>query len=203
MYVARVLYPVRVLGPGDRIGIWFSGCEHGCKGCSNPELWHQKEQYKTSVDTIMKLVASVAREHKIDGFTLTGGDPFYQPEALRELIPRLKEYSDDILCYSGYEETVLREKYEDIIDKLAVLIDGKYIKERNNNAFLRGSDNQNIIVISEELMDKYDSYLKEGHNEIQNFKSKDSVISVGIHSREYNDDLDKILSAKGLIIKRE
>ena len=199
MYVARVLYPVRVLGPGDRIGIWFSGCEHGCKGCSNPELWHQEEQYKTSADIIMKLVASVAREHRIDGFTLTGGDPFYQPEALRELIPRLKEYNDDILCYSGYEESVLRENYEDIVNSIAVLIDGKYIEGRNTNVFLRGSDNQNIIIISEGLKEKYESYLRDGHNEIQNFKSKDSFISVGIHNREYDENLDKILLTKGLV----
>lgn len=39
MYIARILYPVKVLGPGERIGIWMDGCEHGCIGCSNPELW--------------------------------------------------------------------------------------------------------------------------------------------------------------------
>lgn len=36
MYVARILYPVEVLGPGKRVGIWFSGCPSKCKGCSNP-----------------------------------------------------------------------------------------------------------------------------------------------------------------------
>ena len=44
MYVARILYPVKVLGPGNRIGIWVSGCNHRCKGCSNPELWKQEER---------------------------------------------------------------------------------------------------------------------------------------------------------------
>lgn len=201
MYVARVLYPVRVLGPGERIGIWFSGCEHGCKGCSNPELWVQEERYNTTIDTVMKLIDTVSKEHQIDGFTLTGGDPFFQPEALRELLPRLKEYSTDILCYSGYTEAVLRERYGDIVEELAVLIDGPYMEERNNNVFLRGSDNQNIIIISDEYKERYESYISVGHNEIQNFKSKDSVISVGIHSREYNKDLSKILSEKGLVEK--
>lgn len=36
MYVAGILYPVEVFGPGKRIGIWFSGCLSKCKGCSNP-----------------------------------------------------------------------------------------------------------------------------------------------------------------------
>ena len=48
MYIARILYPVKVLGPGNRIGIWFNGCIHHCKGCSNPELWKTQERYKVS-----------------------------------------------------------------------------------------------------------------------------------------------------------
>ena len=76
----------------------------------------------------MKLVTSVAREHRIDGFTLTGGDPFYQPEALKELIPRLKEYSDDILCYSGYEEKILREREYCSLQDLLVLVRQKQLR---------------------------------------------------------------------------
>lgn len=199
MYIARLLFPVCVLGPGNRIGIWFSGCEHKCKGCSNPELWSKEEQYKTTADIVMNLIDAVAKDNKIDGFTLTGGDPFLQPDALKELLPRLQEYSRDILCYSGYEEIELREKYPDIVDNLAVLIDGKYIEERNNDSFLRGSDNQRIIIISEEFREKYNAYLMNGHNEIQNFKSKDSVISVGIHSSGYSKDLNQIMLNKGFI----
>ena len=43
MYVSRVLYPVNVLGIGNRVGIWTSICKHKCIGCSNPELWEAKE----------------------------------------------------------------------------------------------------------------------------------------------------------------
>lgn len=49
MYVARILYPVMVLGPGKRIGIWFVGCRHQCKGCSNPELWETAEKYQITL----------------------------------------------------------------------------------------------------------------------------------------------------------
>ena len=46
MNVARILYPVKVLGPGKRIGIWLCGCDRECFGCSNPELWEPKPEYE-------------------------------------------------------------------------------------------------------------------------------------------------------------
>ena len=92
MYIARILYPVEVLGPGKRIGIWFCGCPHHCKGCSNPELWEINDKYSISTDDIEALIESIAKNGKIDGFTLTGGDPFYQYEDMMRLIKKLKNY---------------------------------------------------------------------------------------------------------------
>lgn len=84
MYVARILYPVSVLGPGKRIGIWFNGCNHHCLGCSNPELWEPQERYKTTLETIMQLISHVCVAHPVDGFTLTGGDPFIKDYCHRQ-----------------------------------------------------------------------------------------------------------------------
>lgn len=36
MYVARILYPVEVLSPGKRVGIWLSGGPSKCKGVQQP-----------------------------------------------------------------------------------------------------------------------------------------------------------------------
>lgn len=99
MYVARILYPVEVLGPGKRIGIWFCGCPHKCKGCSNPELWDFQEKYKTSLEAILTLIETIAKEHQVDGFTITGGDPMYQASDLQKLIMHLCKLSSDILVY--------------------------------------------------------------------------------------------------------
>src|SRR5574344_1015265 len=198
MYVARLLYPLKVLGPGLRLGIWFAGCKHGCRGCSNPELWPQKDEYKTSASEILGLVDSVAKVHKIEGFTLTGGDPFLQPDALRELLPSLNKISSDILVYSGYEKSELENLgYLDILAQIAVLIDGRYVQERNNNCFLRGSDNQNIYVLNNDLQSTYQNYLTNNVNMVQNFMTKDGFISVGIHNAEYPQQLSEKLKLKG------
>ena len=198
MYIARVLYPIKVLGPGDRIGIWFNGCKHFCKGCSNPELWEKNEKYKTDINRIMSLVNSIVNTHKVDGFVLTGGDPLEQPDALRELLPRLYKCSTDILLYTGYEYNSVKEMYSDIFNYIAVVIDGEYIEEKNNGSILKGSSNQNIIVLNKKYRSIYDDYVSNSKSEIQNFNSPTGVISVGIHRPGYNEEIDELLQKKGL-----
>ena len=198
MYVARILYPVNVLGPGKRIGIWFNGCNHHCPGCSNPELWELQERYKTTLQTLMRLVKHICDNQAVDGFTLTGGDPFTQADALRQLLPELSKFSNDILVYTGFDYEEILLKYPELVSQIGVMIDRKYIQERNNGAVLRGSDNQRIIILNDRLADKYSSYLSTAQNEIQNFTSLDGVIYVGIHKPGYENQVDILLRGKGL-----
>lgn len=195
MYVARILYPVEVLGPGKRIGIWFCGCPHKCKGCSNPELWEFQEKYKTSLGAIITLIETIAKEHQVDGFTITGGDPMYQADDLQKLVMHLCKISSDILVYTGYEIEELPKEY---LHNISVLIDGRYIEERNNNCILRGSDNQRIHILNTEVQKKYNEYLKNASNLIQNFTTSDGIVSVGIHRSNFIDELNGKIIEKGL-----
>jgi len=195
MYVARVLYPVEVLGPGKRVGIWFSGCPRRCRGCSNPELWEFHDRYAATPETVLRLVENIAQNYPVDGFTLTGGDPMFQPEALRLLLPGLREISRDILVYTGYKrEELSPQQLEDI----AVLIDGEYIESRNNNCILRGSDNQRIHVLDPAFTKRYEDYCNTAENRIQNFMTSDGVISVGIHKPDFMHELEENLARRGL-----
>lgn len=198
MYVARILYPINVLGPGKRIGIWFNGCHHHCPGCSNPELWETRERYRTSFDTVRKLINHICETQDVDGFTLTGGDPFAQPEALAQLLPALSKISNDILVYTGYDFETVGQRYPELLAQIGVLIDGKYVESRNIGVPLRGSDNQNIIVLDASLTEKYREYLADAENKIQNFTTIDGVISVGIHRPGYDAQIDTLLKQKGL-----
>ncbi len=190
MNVARILYPVEVLGPGKRIGIWVCGCNRVCKGCSNPELWERKPEYEATIEDIMELVDKIAKDHMIDGFTITGGEPMDQAAELAKLIGELKEYSGDILIYSGYLIEQLRSRddhdTEAILNDIAVLIDGEYREEENTDVLLRGSENQRIHILNPEMDKKYSAYLKTAHNQIQNFTTSNGVVSVGIHKRGFS-----------------
>lgn len=182
MYVARVLYPVEVLGPGKRVGIWFCGCPRRCKGCSNPELWEFDERYKTNPQTVVELIKHIAKDHTVDGFTVTGGDPMYQAEDLSLLIDMIKDISDDIIVYTGYSIDQIKKEY---LKDISVLIDGEYIEELNDNSLLRGSSNQNIYILDESKKDKYSEFFTKEVNKIQNFFTSDGVISVGIHKPDF------------------
>lgn len=195
MYVARILYPVEVLGPGKRIGIWFCGCPRRCKGCSNPELWEFQDQYKTTPERILGLVQRIAAENPVDGFTITGGDPMYQPKDLQQLLMHLRKISNDVLVYTGYK---IDELPTDYLTGISVLIDGEYIESRNNNCILRGSDNQRIHIIDNKLRKRYEKYCNTEYNRIQNFMTTDGVISVGIHRPNFIEDLNDNLMQKGL-----
>lgn len=196
MYVARVLYPVEVLGPGKRVGIWFCGCPRRCKGCSNPELWEFQDRYYTSPQIVYELIMQIAKDHPIDGFTITGGDPMYQANDLQQLIVLLRAISEDILVYTGYS---LNEISTVQLNGIAVLIDGEYIESRNNNCVLKGSDNQNIHILDPNYKEKYEGYLMRSTNQIQNFTTSDGIISVGIHKPNFMNDLLDAVSEKGLI----
>lgn len=198
MFIARILYPVKTLGPGKRLGIWFSGCEHHCKGCSNPELWEQPEKFRISLNALMKMINAIAKENLIDGFTLSGGDPFYQPDALTELLPELNKVSKDILVYTGYFYDEIYKKYPEILKQIAVLIDAPYVDNLNYGEILRGSINQNIIILKQEYKNLYDEYRNDNQNIIQNFTTSTGIASVGIHRQGYNKELEKRLQKRGL-----
>lgn len=190
MNVARILYPVEVLGPGKRLGIWVCGCRRGCKGCSNPELWVQKPEYEVTVEDIMSLVSRISDLHKIDGFTISGGEPMDQPEGLSQLVTQLSAYSKDILIYTGYRIDELKKREDPatniILSRTAVLIDGEYREEENIDVLLRGSSNQRIHILIPEMAEGYEKYLASAHNQIQNFTTLNGVVSVGIHRKGFS-----------------
>lgn len=178
MYIARILYPVEVLGPGRRIGIWLCGCSRGCKGCSNPELWQVQDKYKISIDSVLELIHQISDKNQVDGFTITGGDPMEQSEELQHLLKMLKRISDDVLVYTGFK---IEELTENQLENISVLIDGAYIEELNDNSLLCGSSNQRIHILEEKQRVKYETYLNAQSNKIQNFTTNDGTVSVGIH----------------------
>ena len=183
MYIDRLLYPVTALGPGNRVALWVAGCGRHCKNCANPELWQAHPYQKTSPEKLAGYIDDFVKKG-IDGLTVTGGEPFDQAPAIAEMIHHLSE-KPELLIFSGYkyEELLTKEDAKELLKLCDVLIDGEYIEELNDDkAVLRGSLNQQIHYLNENVRDKYEAYLKEGRK-IQNFIYDYRTVSVGIHNR--------------------
>ena len=195
MQIDRLLYPVHSLGPGDRLAIWVRGCKKRCINCANPELQLFNSNYEVSMAVIKEIISKI--DKKIDGITITGGEPFCQAKELFEIITFMLEITDDILIFTGYSKKEIYDlKNDDVIkciDKAAVVIYGEYVDELNDNHTpLIASSNQMMEFNNLKMKNKYMDYINNGRT-VENFYYNDNLISVGIHnSRREKDENTKV-----------
>ena len=146
--LARMYYPVRTLGPGDRVGIWLAGCDRRCPGCISPELQSSGAGRAVRVDEVIGYITRLC--DTACGFTISGGEPFLHPDELKSLIYGLYGLLDDIIIFTGYtldELELMRDDDVDyVLEHISVLIDGPYRKELSTDRGLRGSSNQTIHI---------------------------------------------------------
>lgn len=182
MYVSFIAYPVMVLGPGKRIGIWTMGCNRRCYNCASPFLWEKDEKYNISIENLMIQIESYLEKEQVDGITISGGEPFLQDE-LVELLSYLKYKGiQDILVYTGntLEELKLNPKYNEALKYIDVLVDGEYVDYLNDKKNLRGSSNQCVYIFNNSLKEKYEIYLKEERKFQQNITFNNKKIYIGL-----------------------
>lgn len=139
-------------GDGVRVVIFFSGCNHHCKGCHNPES-HNFNTGKSFGSEIQEQIAEYIRETPfVSGVTLSGGDPMYSADSIIPFLKELKELSptSTVWVYSGftYEEIIADPAMRELLVMCDVLVDGPFIlDQRDITLSYRGSRNQRIIDI--------------------------------------------------------
>ena len=89
--VSRTHHPVTVLGHGTRIGVWVQGCTIGCDGCISRDTWPADGGTAVTVDTIVGWLDGLAGA--LDGLTVSGGEPFQQPDALAALLSAVRAWA--------------------------------------------------------------------------------------------------------------
>lgn len=156
--LSRLHWPVTALGFGRRVGIWFQGCSIRCAGCCAQDTWDADSSSNVALERVLDWVAARPVD-EIDGFTLSGGEPFDQPEALvglaRELRSRYCTRSDrDILTYSGHPWRRLIREHRSILKMLDVVISEPFVRERPGDS-LRGSNNQKIHRLTRLARERY------------------------------------------------
>ena len=135
----------RANGPGTRFVIWFQGCSLGCPGCFNPGTHAPGTGSRHTVDELVAQI--VAQGDAIEGITLSGGEPFEQPDAALALVSAVRARTGlSILIFSGYTIEEIRElpRGPAILALIDVLVDGRYEARQRLGRGLRGSANQRI-----------------------------------------------------------
>lgn len=162
--INKAHFPVTVLGPGRRIGIWFQGCRIRCPGCVSQDTWAADAGKRMPLHALIAWCQEVGSAG-FDGITLSGGEPFDQPQALSALLDALRDWRTqahldfDILCYSGYPAKRLRERHAPILKKLDALIPEPYVDSLPLSHLWRGSQNQSLLTLSARGETRYREYL--------------------------------------------
>lgn len=163
MYYATIKPRDIANGPGVRVSLFVSGCNHHCKNCFNEEAWdfHYGEPFtQETIDHIIDLM----RPNFVKGITLLGGEPFdpKNQSAVVELLRQIKQELPykSIWAFTGYVfdrdiwpgklgDPAITEEYVRYLD---VLVDGPFIEEKKNLSLrFRGSENQRIIDMKKTL----------------------------------------------------
>ena len=144
----RMHFPVTTLGFGRRVGVWLQGCSIRCPGCISRDTWDADPRYLIDLEEIAATWAQW--QPQADGLTISGGEPFDQPDVLLELLKAWRQtHTGDTLVFSGYPLEHLRKQYPAQLEALDVLVSDPYIAGAGDTLSLRGSDNQRVTLASE------------------------------------------------------
>lgn len=137
----------RANGPGARFVVWLQGCTLGCPGCFNPTTHDPAGGHERTVDEIARQLAATPG---IEGLTLSGGEPLQQAEAAAALLDAARALGLSTLAFSGYTLDEIRALPHGaaVLERLDVLIDGRYIAAERLATGLRGSANQRIHLLT-------------------------------------------------------
>jgi anaerobic ribonucleoside-triphosphate reductase activating protein len=139
----------RANGPGLRAVVWFQGCTLGCPGCFNPGTHDLQGGCDFDTETLVAKI--LALDTRIEGISISGGEPFQQPNALLDLLRRLTVSRLSRLIFSGY---TLSEVHSlplgpTILRRIDVLVAGRYVAAQRVGHSLLGSANQQIHLLTD------------------------------------------------------
>ena len=197
MNLSRLHWPVTALGPGRRAGIWFQGCSIGCKDCCSRDTWVAGPEHAVPISDVIQWVAQ-RPSSAVEGFTISGGEPFDQPDALLALIAALRALPSgptqpDILIYSGYPWKRLAEQHAAILALADAVISEPFVNGRPADA-LRGSANQQMHLLSDLARKRYAAWQPPEPRQMQSHFDGQVLWMIGIPRP---GDLERIRSRLG------
>lgn len=144
-------------GPGIRVSLFVQGCNHHCPGCFNQDTWDFEGGRIFNRRVKIQFLDLANKDKNIVGFSILGGEPLQQGEAMLDLVKSMKEQfpNKTIWMWTGYRFEELNEEQLEIISYIDVLVDGRFVEsEKCLKDRFRGSYNQRIIDVQKTLVVK-------------------------------------------------
>jgi len=106
--------------------------------------------------TVEEVAKELLKNPLTDGLTLSGGEPFAQPEDCLRLAKIAHENKLNVWSYSGWTFEYLRDQGSEaqkaLLAELDVLVDGPFLLEQRTLALpWRGSKNQRVVDVPASL----------------------------------------------------
>ncbi|MGQ6288977.1 anaerobic ribonucleoside-triphosphate reductase-activating protein [Serratia sp. IR-2025] len=142
-------YPIDVVnGPGTRCTLFVAGCVHQCPGCYNKSTWRLNSGQPFTPALEDRIIADL-NDTRVprQGLSLSGGDPLHPANvpSILTLVKRVRTEcpGKDIWLWTGYRLAELDAQQMQVLDRINVLIDGKFVQDLKDPALIwRGSSNQ-------------------------------------------------------------
>jgi anaerobic ribonucleoside-triphosphate reductase activating protein len=204
--INRLHWPVTTLGFGRRVGIWVQGCGIGCPGCCSRDTWDPDAGAALAIDDLLAWIGRHPLD-TVDGFTISGGEPVDQHQALAELADALRGIDGrerDLLVYSGYPWRILQHHHADLIARFDAVVSEPYVRTLPG-APLMGSSNQTLHRLTPLARTRYPE-TSEGERagsgkRLQAAWDGEHLWMIGIPAHGDLQALQKRLAERGLAIR--
>lgn len=152
--IANIVDATEAEGPGRRFALWLQGCPLRCAGCCNPEMLSFDGGTAMPVDQVLEIIDRSHGEHRIEGITLLGGEPFAHAEPAAVLAGQVQARGLTVMTFSGYTLETLVDQADPHVQRLLshidILVDGPYQRDRpDSGRRWIGSTNQRIHFLSD------------------------------------------------------
>lgn len=180
-----------VLGATDRrVMLTMQGCSHvKCPGCTSPHTWDATTGRQVPVTGLIHWMQRLPR---VDGLTITGGEPTDQAAALIALLRSFRRTFPhaEVVLYSALLWSRLQRDFGNLIALCDVAVAGPYVQGLPPTP-LAGSSNQTVHLLTPLAERLYDGWEKDWPlHRVQLSQSgrDDTALLIGIPSRSLSRD---------------
>jgi len=190
-----------VLGFGNRLVFWVSGCPFTCNGCIEEKLQSNKLGKEITSPDLFNQIKKILPQ--IDGITFSGGEPLSQSYHILDFLSYLPNDIDKML-FTGFNFSELKNEQIKCFNKFDLVVEGRFDINKMGKYLWRGSSNQKFISPTQ----KYNPIIEDL------YKADSEGLNIKVNNKQihfygiptHNDEIDKVrkkLELKDIILEFE